>query len=98
MNYLHTPGSHLCITCNSALRTYYFLVFTESKITPNTCPIIGNFEIQRVSEVIIHYTYSFVILRKNGNFHKFDTKHKYKCPEKVTTNLIKPVSFYIIYF
>jgi len=61
-----------------------------------------NFESQRgsESELIVYKNYLYVVLRKNENSIRWKcTKNTYfKCPGKVTTNLIKPVSYYIIIY
>lgn len=59
---------------------------------------MDNFESQRGSELIVYKKYSYVVLRKNYNSIRWKCTQNtnLKCPGKVTTNLIKPVSYNII--
>jgi hypothetical protein len=58
---------------------------------------MDNFESQRGSELIVYKKYSCVVLRKNNNSVRWKCTQNIhlKCLGKVTTNLIKPVSYNI---
>lgn len=59
---------------------------------------MNNFESQRGSELIVYKNYSYVVLRKNENSIRWKCTQNthFKCQGKVTTNLIKPVSYNVI--
>jgi hypothetical protein len=57
-----------------------------------------SFKTEKENELMLYNNYSYVILRKNNNTIRWKCSQNttLKCPGKITTNLIKPVSFKLV--